>query len=180
MKKFIYISITILLVCMTLSAGIRTKVGVAEEFSYSRFNHSPYEASVEFPNRFKTTSIMLDSRITQSLYLDLSDSFSLNFNSGFGFNHSVIDINRFASIPVSINGSFSIGPGFNLGLHGLYLLLGIKSSFFLNNKYWISQIGASFGYIFHTTYVDLSLYVSYWYNTNYRTITTGVGIQFGS
>lgn len=166
--------------CMALSAGIKAEVGVTEEFSYSRFNHSPYEASPEFPNRFRTTSLMLDSRLSQSIVLCFHESFGMILNSGFGFNHSVFDMNRFASIPDSLNGIMSLGPVIYFENQSIFLSMGIKSSCFLNNKYWITQIGTSCGYAFDATYVKLSLYISYWYNTNFRTIATGFGIQFGN
>lgn len=179
MKKFLIISIIILIACMMLSAGIRSDVGVSEEFSYSRFNHSPYMSSEEFPNRFRTSSVMLDSKLSQYLLFVFSDSIGLNMQSCFGYSFSIFDINRFASIPDSLNGSIALGPMFTIGKHSLCLSFGLKSSLFLENKYWISQIGAIGSYMFDAEYFSVSLLISYWYNTNYRTLTVGLGIQFG-
>lgn len=180
MKKYCIIIIAILFSCFTISAGIYSSVGFSEELSYSRFNHSPYQADEVFPNRFKTTSIMLNSNMSHSFDYCITDSVGLCIKTGFGYDFSLFDIDRFASIPNSLNGNISLGPTYSFGNHKLFLTLGLKSSFFTDNNYWVSQIGSTFGYIFNMAYTKISLYVSYWYNTNYRSITTGVSILLGN
>lgn len=179
MKKTISI-IFLFLLCFGLFAGISITAGVSSEFAYSRFDHSSFAPSDDFPNRFRTTSICLDTQVRQDLTILFKDSFGVSFNTGFGYITSIYDMNRFVSVPRGINASISLGPKLVFGNNTVSLYFGLKSTFFLDKQYWISQIGGTLEYVLSMKNVRLSMLTSYWYNTNYRLITLGFGVGFGN